>query len=146
MECRGRIEHKPCDEEKTWTTVPSTMSGGFQWRQFAQRVTDCVTTGQAEPRMHDERLFERRPLVLSPEEKPEVYRYRSCVGWCMLRLNTSCKSLFQVYVNGQKGMRHRQPKMPSRDRSDLRCADNTLTRTDSAPGQHTMFAQCEERF
>ena len=41
----------------------------------------------------------------SPEEKPEVYRYRCCVGWFMSRLNSSCKSLFQVHVNGQKGMR-----------------------------------------
>ena len=36
----------------------------LQWRQFAQRVTGCVTFGQAGPRMHDERLFERRTLVL----------------------------------------------------------------------------------
>ena len=46
----------------------------------------------------------------SLEEKPKVYRYRCCVGWWVFRLNTSCKSLLQVYVNGQKGMRYRQPK------------------------------------
>ena len=45
----------------------------------------------------------------SLEEKPEVYRYRCCVGRYMLLLDTSCKSLFQVSVNGQKEIRHRQP-------------------------------------
>ena len=28
------------------------------------RDTECATTGQADLRMHDERLFEGRPLVL----------------------------------------------------------------------------------
>ena len=59
----GSIEHKPRNEEKAWTTVPSTMSGGFSGGS-SQRVTVCVTTGQAEPRVHDERLFQRRMLVL----------------------------------------------------------------------------------
>ena len=35
--------------------------------------------------------------------------------------------------------------MPSRHRSDLRCTENTLTRTVSALGQHSIVAQCEER-
>ena len=91
------------------------MSGGFNGGSSHSERPECATAGQAEPRMHDERLFERRTLVLcsatqqSLEEEPEVYRYRSCAGWCMLRQNSSCKSLFQVCVNGQKGCNTSNP-------------------------------------
>ena len=82
----------------------------------------------------------------SLDEKPEVYRCRCCVGWCTLWLNTRCKSLYPVCVNGQNRVRHRQPKCRrDTDQSDLTCTDNTLTWTVSAPGQQTIVAQCEER-
>ena len=102
MKCHGSIEHKPRNEEKTWTTVPRTMSGGFNGGR-SHRVTGCVTTGHAEPLRETDACTGWCNGVPKPEGKPEVYRYRCCVGWCMFLLSTSCKSLFQVHVNGQKG-------------------------------------------
>ena len=78
MECHGSIEHKPRNEEKTWTTVPSIMSGvfngGSSHRLQARPSRECMMNDSS----RDGRLY--WVVQRSPEEKPEVYRYKCCEG------------------------------------------------------------------
>ena len=85
MECHGSIEHRPCNEERPWTTVPSTMSGGLigysshrerpSARLQARQIRECM--------MNDFSRNGRFHCVVqrSLEEKPEVYSCGFCVGW-----------------------------------------------------------------
>ena len=105
-------------------------------------LSECVTTGQAGPRMHDERLFERRTLVLGwYNEVP-----KRNLKWTVQGAEHKLQVLVSVFVTGQKEMRQQATQMPSRYRSGLELYRQHIDAGQSlAPGQHTIVSQCEER-